>query len=154
MAALQRCLEGAGFAAVKTILASGNVAFDARATAEATLERKLEAAMAQALDRSFYTIVRPSLFLQRLVDTDPYAGLERRADAKRVVTFFRTPPAARPKLPIELDGARIVAVIDREAFTAYTRTPRGPVFMTLIEKTFGTDVTTRTWDTLKRCAAA
>jgi hypothetical protein len=26
--------------------------------------------------------------------------------------------------------------------------------MTLIEKTFGTDVTTRTWETVRKCAAA
>lgn len=32
--------------------------------------------------------------------------------------------------------------------------PRGPVFMTLIEKTFGANVTTRTWDTVKKCATA
>jgi hypothetical protein len=33
-------------------------------------------------------------------------------------------------------------------------TPRGPVFMALIEKTFGTNVTTRTWNTVRKCAQA
>jgi len=28
----------------------------------------------------------------------------------------------------------------------------GPVFMKLIEMTFGKEVTTRTWDTVKKCA--
>ena len=41
-----------------------------------------------------------------------------------------------------------------EIFTAYVPSPSGPVFMRLIEKTFGTGVTTRTWDTVKKCAAA
>ena len=36
---------------------------------------------------------------------------------------------------------------------AYTPTPRGPVFMSLIETTFGKDVTTRTWDTIRRVAS-
>ena len=40
----------------------------------------------------------------------------------------------------------------REVFTTYLPTPKGPVFMTLIEKTFGKDVTTRTWDTIKKVA--
>jgi len=31
--------------------------------------------------------------------------------------------------------------------------PRGPVFMRLIEKTFGADVTTRTWDTVRKVTA-
>jgi len=37
-----------------------------------------------------------------------------------------------------------------DAFSAYVPGPRGPVFMTLIEKTFGQEVTTRTWDTIKK----
>jgi hypothetical protein len=28
------------------------------------------------------------------------------------------------------------------------------VFMSLIEKAFGTEITTRTWDTVRKCAAA
>ena len=51
-------------------------------------------------------------------------------------------------------GARILGINGREIFTAYVPSPRGPVFMALIEKTFGKDVTTRTWDTVKKCAAA
>ena len=42
----------------------------------------------------------------------------------------------------------------REVFTAYLPTDKGPVFMQLIERAFGTDVTTRTLDTVARCAAA
>jgi uncharacterized protein (DUF1697 family) len=53
-----------------------------------------------------------------------------------------------------LDDASILAIEGSEIFSAYIPSPRGPVFMTLIEKTFGTNVTTRTWDTVKKCAAA
>jgi len=37
-----------------------------------------------------------------------------------------------------------------DAFSAYVRSPKGPVFMTLIERTFGKDVTTRTWETIAK----
>ncbi len=37
-------------------------------------------------------------------------------------------------------------------FSAYLPSPKGPVFMTLIEKTFGKEVTTRTWDTVRKLA--
>ena len=43
---------------------------------------------------------------------------------------------------------------NQEIFSAYVPGPKGPVFMALIEKTFGTDLTTRTWDTVRKCAAA
>jgi len=39
-----------------------------------------------------------------------------------------------------------------EVFSAYVRNPKGPVFMTLIEKTFGKETTTRTWDTVAKVA--
>ena len=39
-----------------------------------------------------------------------------------------------------------------EIFTAYLPTPKGPVFMSLIEKTLGKDQTTRTWDTIAKVA--
>jgi hypothetical protein len=55
-------------------------------------------------------------------------------------------------LPIELDGARILSRKGGEVFSAYVRSPRGPVFMVLIEKTFGKDATTRTWDTVMKVA--
>jgi hypothetical protein len=41
-----------------------------------------------------------------------------------------------------------------EVYTAYLPSSHGPVFMTLIEKTFGKNVTTRTWETVRKCAAA
>jgi len=67
---------------------------------------------------------------------------------------MRIPHSVEIDLPVEFDGARILAVAEREVFSAYVPSPRGPAFMALIEKTFGKNVTTRTWDTVKKCAAA
>ena len=71
-----------------------------------------------------------------------------------MVTFLSDEPSAVPKLPIRLDDAKILSLQGREVFSAYVPGPRGPVFMTLIERTFGKDVTTRTWDTLRKVCAA
>lgn len=154
MPELKRCFESAGFTEVKTVLSSGNVVFNARAVARATLERRAEAAMEQQLGRCFSTLVRSADALRELLAADPYAVHGLAPEAKRVVTFLRTAPEAKLALPIEVDGARILAMDELEVFTAYVPNPRGPVFMTLIEKTFGTGVTTRTWETVRKCAAA
>jgi uncharacterized protein (DUF1697 family) len=154
MPQLKACFEQAGFAEVKTVLSSGNVAFDGRAASERTVERKAEAAMQEHLGRTFFTIVRRADALQELLDVDPFAEFKLPANAKRVVTFLREPPVAKLKLPLEVEEARILAINGREIFTAYVPQAGNPVFMTLIEKTFGKDVTTRTWDTVKKCAAA
>jgi len=153
MAERRRCFERAGFSNVKTVRASGNVVFDARAASATALARKAEAAMAKRLGRSFATIVRPVKALRRLLEHDPFAAHRLPPKAKRVVTFLRQSYKAKLALPLEKDGARILAMSGREVFTAYVPA-RGPVFMQLIEKTFGKHVTTRTWDTLQKCAAA
>jgi uncharacterized protein (DUF1697 family) len=152
MPEIKRCFEAAGFTDVKTILSSGNVVFNARSAT--SVERKAEAAMKKELGRAFSTIVRPVEALRALLAADPYETFALPRDAKRVVTFLRQRPKSRPRLPIEQDGASILAVEGDEVLSAYVPGPRGPVFMTLVEKTFGKDVTTRTWDTIKKVVAA
>ena len=152
MPELRKAFESAGFTDVKTVLASGNVVFSAPAAPEARLERVAEAAMTKHLGRTFFTIVRPVEALSRLLASDPYAEFRLKPGSKRVVTFLRGGPTAKVALPVELDGARILVRKGSEVFSAYVPSPRGPVFMTLIEKTFGKDVTTRTWDTIAKVA--
>ena len=152
MPELKAAFEAAGFTDVKTVLASGNVVFTARAATDAALERKIEAAMQQRLGRVFLTIVRPVDALRKVLAADPWRAWRVAPDAKRIVTFLRDKPSTKLKLPIEQDGARVLALKGREVFTAYTRTPKGPVFMSLIEKACGKEQTTRTWETVEKVA--
>jgi uncharacterized protein (DUF1697 family) len=154
MPELKQAFEAAGFTEVKTVLSSGNVVFDARRATEAALERKAEDAMRQRLGQAFFTIVRPVDVLQALLATDPYKRLGAAPGAKRIVTFLRHEPRATIALPVEQDGASLLRLEGRELFSAYLPTPKGPVFMSLIERTFGKDVTTRTWDTVGKVARA
>ena len=153
MPELKNCFEAAGFRDVKTLLSSGNVVFSAGASSEAALERKIEAAMEKHLGNAFLTIVRSVDALRAILESDPYKAFKLPAGAKRVVTFLREKPRSEPELPVELFGARILCLKGSEAFSAYVRGPKGPTFMTLIEKTFGKGVTTRTWETVKKAAA-
>jgi uncharacterized protein (DUF1697 family) len=152
MPELKRAFELAGFTDVKTVLSSGNVVFSTKPGSETALARRAEAAMKKQLGASFYTLVRSVESLQELLASDPYAGIKLKPGSKRVVTFLSDVPQPKPKLPIELDGARILNLVGHEAFTAYVPSPKGPVFMTLLQKTFGKDITTRTWDTVTKLA--
>lgn len=153
MPVLKRCFEAEGFSEVRTLLSSGNVAFSARSSPLATLERRAGKAMS-VLDRSFDTFVRPARYLQAFVESDPFAEFELDRAAKRVVTFLRQ--AAKPGLvlPIALDGASILKLDGSEVLAAYVPGPKGPTFMKLLERTFGADITTRTLDTVRKCAWA
>jgi len=152
MPEVKQAFESAGFTDVKTLLSSGNVVFGARAASESALQKKIEAALLRRLGKAFLTIVRPVDALRELLASDPYRAFRVDPAAKRIVTFLLNKPASEPRLPIEVDRARILAIKGREVFTVYGRTPKGPVFMALLEKTFGKEQTTRTWETVKKAA--
>ena len=154
MPQLKRCFEAAGFGGVRALLSSGNVAFDSRASSASALERRVENAIQAGLGHTFPTIVRSSAYLQALVAAAPFGAFDLPAAAKRVVTFLRKPRAGDRELPIELHGASILRIVDTEVFTAYLPSDKGPVFMTLLERTFGKEITTRTFDTVRKCAVA
>jgi uncharacterized protein (DUF1697 family) len=152
MPELKAAFEAAGFSKVKTVLSSGNVVFTAPRAAESSLARKAKAAVRERLGHDFLTIVRPVDALRDMLASDPYKAFRLAPGSKRVVTFLRDEPRSKLTLPVELDGARILAVEGLEVFTAYIPNPKGAVFMALIEKTFGKEVTTRTWDTVAKVA--
>ena len=149
---LKKAFEAAGFTDVRTLLSSGNLVFTASSTSEAALQRKAEAAMTKRLGRTFLTIIRPIDALREMLASDPYQAFPLPPGAKRIVTFLRERPASKLALPVEVDGARILAVKGSNVFSAYVPSPKGAVFMTLIEKTLGSEVTTRTWETVTRVA--
>jgi uncharacterized protein (DUF1697 family) len=152
MPELKKAFEKAGFTDVKTLLGSGNVIFDAPKTPIPALERKVEAAMQKSLGRSFLTIVRPIDELRALIESDPFKGVKLNPDSKKIVTFLRKPPTGLD-LPLEQDNARILKLAGNDLFTVYSPTPKGPVFMKLIEKAAGgKEQTTRTWDTVQKAA--
>jgi uncharacterized protein (DUF1697 family) len=154
MPELKRCFEAAGFVDVKTLLSSGNVAFSARPDVVPMLEQAAEAAMEKHLGKVFKTIVRPSSFLQSLVEQAPFAQFGLPPNAKPVVTFLLKPYEGTLTLPIEQAQAAILKLERTEVFSAYVPNEKGPAFMVLLEKTFGKEITTRTLETVRKCAAA
>ncbi|MCD6023427.1 MAG: hypothetical protein K0Q91_343 [Fibrobacteria bacterium] len=152
---LKKALEAAGFTNVKTLLSSGNAAFDSRKASEVGLQKKIEQALTRELGKHFLAIVRAQEDLQALLEAEPYAKFSLPKGSKKVVTFLLRESPAKLKLPIVLDNARILAMDGHEVFSVYVPDPKkGPVFMSLLEKTYGKDITTRTWDTVRKCAAA
>jgi uncharacterized protein (DUF1697 family) len=147
---LREAFRAAGWTEVRTVLASGNVVFRRSSAALSAIEQEVESALRSHLNRDFFTIIRPIEVLRGILAADPYRKFRLKPGSKRVVTFMRGKPRAAIRLPVEDNGSRILAIRNTEAYSVYIPNPRGPVFMTLIERTFGKNVTTRTWETLKK----
>lgn len=154
MPELKRCFEAAGFSDVKTLLSSGNVAFSAKPEIVPILERTAEAAMEKHLGKVFQPIVRPSSFLQCLVEQAPFSQFSLPVNSKQVVTFLRKPHEEAITLPIVQAQASILRLERTEVFSAYVPSEKGPAFMALLEKTFGKAITTRTLETVRKCSVA
>ena len=154
MPELKRALEKAGFTDVKTVISSGNAVFSSRSASEAALEKKCEDATEKFMKRRFMTIVRSIDQLDELLARDAFTKFTLPPNAKRNVTFQRASPTSKPKLPVSMKGGEILTLDGREAYMYYVPGEADPSFMLAIEKTFGKEITTRTWETVGRIVKA
>jgi uncharacterized protein (DUF1697 family) len=150
MSELRRAFEVAGFTNVVSVLSSGNVVFDAERASVRALERRAEAGMQKHLGHSFVTIVRPVQRLEKLIRLNPFSAFELPPKAKRVVTFLRDKPTRKLRLPITADGTQILMMKGGMIYSAYVPSPKGAAFMAVIEKALGKEITTRSWDTVRK----
>lgn len=128
---LKSVFESLGFKNVETVIASGNVVFDSSSTNTGTLETKIEKAFPTQLGFTSTTIVRSKEEIEVLVKKNPFKGLEQSKKNYLIVTFFKN---RQPELCSNVDMS----------------TGRTPDFMRIVEKKYGKEITTRTWNTVGR----
>lgn len=141
-----------GFENVKTLIASGNVVFDACKRPDATLTTMIQDGLQAGLGFNVDTMVRSMADVEALLDSEPFAGVEVTKQTRLYVTLLAAKTASTLKLPYEgSDGViRILSRTDREVFSVVIVTEgRGTVdAMGLIEKEYGKAATTRNWNTI------
>ncbi len=165
MADLHTGFEGLGFQNVRTVLASGNVVFDAApagaaadgagATDErAALGARIEAGLNQVFGYPVAVAIRRVADLERLVASDPFKGVAITPESRLYVTFFAHPVENGTRISPERreSDLRIVRVTPGEVLSAITLSPGWGTtqLMAHLEKEFGPGVTTRNWNTVIR----
>ena len=155
-AELQQAFAEMGFENVKTLLASGNVLFDAppAKVSQASIEAALEARFGFAVG----TVLRTQQALRALVDSDPFGGRREDGDTKLHVTFLAEPVAHTLPLPCAVEGDfEVVHVTDSEIFIIAHRMPNGRfgAGMDQVWKHFGQRQlwTSRNYNTVLKAAA-
>lgn len=152
---LRGVFEGLGFERVSSVLASGNILFATDEDDAPALERRIQAALHDRLSIPGGTILRELGELRALLDSDPFPGLTHGRGTYLTATFFKDGAAAPPTLPEQPDPLTRVVGYDEAArvFLAVidNSTPgQTPDFMAWLERTYGKDITTRTWLTVQR----
>jgi uncharacterized protein (DUF1697 family) len=152
---LRGVFEGLGYAAVGSVLASGNITFRTAETDVPSLEQRIEAALASDLDVRSRTIIRESSELRSLVDSDPFPGLTHESRTYLTATFLKDAQALPEVLQEQPDRLTRVVRYDRAARAVLAITDNSDPgdassLMSWLEKTCGKDITTRSWLTVQR----
>ena len=154
MEKLRKTFESMKFRNVRTLLASGNVIFEAPKTNEAVLKKNIEEKLEKTFGVEIGVLVRTIEELQLLSDSGPFKGIKVTPQTRLYVTFFSEKPKSKLKIPYKSpDGNfRIVRVSEREACSVATlsATSNTVNLMSILEKEYGKKVTTRNWNTVEK----
>lgn len=154
---LREVVAGLGHERVESVLASGNILFRSPQTDVPQLERTIQQALVTELGIGGGTIVRELGELEELLDRDPFDGLVHGRGSYLVATFLKDGREPPTELPDDRDPLVKVVGFDPEAraFLAVIDNSvpgKTPNFMQWLERSYGKDITTRTWLTVQRIA--
>ncbi|WDR07270.1 DUF1697 domain-containing protein [Devosia rhodophyticola] len=146
---LRQAFTDLGYDNVKTLLASGNVLFDA----DIIDRHRIESGLEKAFGFPIPVVLRSQAQLQETVGSDPFRGLAADKDTKFYVTFLADPVAKSLPMPCEVPGDfRVVHLTDTEIFIIAHRMPSGRfgAGMDQIHQFFGKQHlwTSRNWNTV------
>jgi uncharacterized protein (DUF1697 family) len=149
MADLRAALEGAGYENVQTYIQSGNVAFDTKRTAPATLAKAIEKLIASACGVDCTVVVRTAGEMAKVAAAHPFP---KSAPPKFVYVMF-CDKAPRKKLEVPAGSTEQFVVAGNDIYGYY---PDGygttKVGNTYLERQLGVRVTARNWNTVQKLA--
>jgi uncharacterized protein (DUF1697 family) len=140
-----------GFLGARTLIASGNVLFDA--DDEAELAKRIEAGLAEKFGFEIGAVLRRLDALHAMVAAEPFKAVPADADAKLYVALLREPVGRSIPLPCGIPGDfDILAATDTDIFAIAWHMPNGRYGEGLdtLGKRLpkGTLVTMRNWNTI------
>ena len=140
MEALKRAFEKLGMKQVKTILASGNVLFESSESDAGKLCRKIETGLEKSLGHPVGVVLRCISQIEKLEKAEPFKGVAITPATRLWVTLLKEKQKGKT-----------------EVFTVFqvtTNLRAGMDAMDNLDKTYGKNITTRSWNTLGRILKA
>ncbi|MBI4920889.1 MAG: DUF1697 domain-containing protein [Devosia nanyangense] len=155
-AELKAAFEALGLENVKTLLASGNVLFDAKAGKD--LQARIEAGLETQVGFAVGTVLRSIDELRAMASADPFDGRTEDVGQKLYVMLFAEPLPKTLALKGVAGDYDVIPGGEREIYLIGYRKPDGTYSaggLLLIEKQLpkGRLVTTRNWNTILKAIA-
>jgi uncharacterized protein (DUF1697 family) len=152
---LVKVLSSIGLSEVKSVISSGNFVFNSDVRGRSTLETRIEGALREHLGNPCSAIVRSRRQIETLCRLDVFDDCDDGPTDRCHVTFLQRRPSGDERLPSDGDGYRVLGVHHEAVFLVIDSTrAKTPVIMRLMEKTYGKQITTRSWRTVQRIGRA
>jgi len=154
---LRGVFEKLGFENVKTVISSGNVVFESPSRSIKKLEESIEKALPEELGFKSTTIIRSRGQIQKLVDKNPFQGMEHSQKSSLNVTFLKKKSRTELKFPYKIEARdyELLGMYDGVICSVIDLTSaKTPDLMLWLEKKFGKEITTRTWKSVERILKA
>jgi uncharacterized protein (DUF1697 family) len=151
MADLKKAFEKMGIENVHTLRASGNVVFEAADKNTDALAKKITAMLESTFKFSIPVILRRLSEIQNIIDENPFKEIIPAPDLRLYVTFLKEKPKGGLNIPYSAEGEsfKIISIKDNAVYTVVDLSKTKTVdMMSFLEKEFGKNITTRTWDTV------
>lgn len=156
MADLRGLLTRLGFSDVKSLLASGNLVLRTSGVSAADLERLFERETAARLGLATDFFVRTAAEWKAIVACNPFPAQAESDPGRLVVALCKDAPSpqAVEALRRAITGPETVAALGRELYAVYPAgIGRSRLTTALVERTLGTRVTGRNWNTVLKLGA-
>jgi uncharacterized protein (DUF1697 family) len=155
MADVRAALEAAGFAAVRSLLQSGNLVLESDGVEGATLEAKIETALRERVSLKVDVVVRGAAAWRAMIEANPFPHQAETDPGRLVAIVLKTAPAENAEAALAaVPGPEQARVIGREAFIWY---PDGQADTKLsgatLDRALGARGTGRNWNTVLKLAA-
>jgi uncharacterized protein (DUF1697 family) len=156
MADLKRLVEGLGFERAETLLASGNVVFDASEKDGAKLEQRLEREAKARLELETDFLLRDSAELRAAIETNPFAEAAKERPGHLLVVFARDPfpTDLTTRVAAIYAGPERLAVEGRHLYVDFVEGQgRSKLPPAMAKLKLSKAVTGRNWNTVLKLAA-
>jgi uncharacterized protein (DUF1697 family) len=153
MADLKKAFEKMGLKNVRTVLASGNVVFESEQKDTAVIIREIESGLKVEFNRDINVILRSLDDLKKLQLSEPFKGITVTPGIRFYVTFLSEKSRPRTMVNPSISPQKefsIYHATTREIFSVIdlSKGKGTPDLMNLLEKEYGSPITTRNWNTI------
>lgn len=152
---LRSVFDSLGFSDVRSVISSGNIIFSSPRKSIRQLEEDIETSIETQLGFHSTTIIRSASEIEALVKLQPFSEAHSQK-AYSLVTFLKTSPTTIPMtLPYNSpDGVSAIIEYDKASNAVFSvsdaTSTKTPDVMRRLEKEFGKDITSRSWNTVQR----